>query len=121
MTEDYADMTRDELIKFIIYQRERMEESDAARKESDSRISELTDKIGELTELLRKSNEAMSAMAVQISELLKQLREKDRKIAELQSEIKSGRKERFGRKSPKSTKGRDDDKPQPFLDQGFPL
>ena len=56
LAEDYADMTRDELIKFIIYQRERMEESDAARKESDRRISELTDKISELTELLRKSN-----------------------------------------------------------------
>ena len=68
--EDYADMNRDELIKLIIYQRERMEESDAARKESDRRISELTDKISELTELLRKSNETTSSMAVQMSELL---------------------------------------------------
>lgn len=102
LAEDYADMTRDELIKFIIYQRERMEESDAARKESDRRISELTDKISELTELLRKSNEATSAMAVQMSGLLKQLGEKDRKIAELQSEVKAGRK------SQKGTKGRGD-------------
>ena len=108
LAEDYADMTRDELIKLIIYQRERMEESDAARKESDRRISELTDKISELTELLRKSNESTSAMSVQMSELLKQLGEKDRKISELQSEVKAGRKERFGRKSQKGTKGRDD-------------
>ena len=108
LAEDYADMTGDELIKLIIYQRERMEESDAARKESDRRISELTDKISELTELLRKSNESTSAMSVQMSELLKQLGEKDRKISELQSEVKAGRKERFGRKSQKGTKGRDD-------------
>ena len=71
--DDYADMTRDELIKLAIYQRERMEELEAARKESDRRISELTDKISELTELLRKSNESTSAMSVQMSELLKQL------------------------------------------------
>ena len=117
LAEDYADMTRDELIKLIIYQRERMEESDAARKESDRRISELTDKISELTELLRKSNEATSAMAVQMSGLLKQLGEKDRKIAELQSEVKAGRKDRFGRKSQKGTKGRGDaNRPTPHTD-----
>ena len=117
MAEDYADVTRDELIKLSIYQRERMEESDAARKESDRRISELTDKISELTELLRKSNEATSAMAVQMSELLKQLGEKDRKIAELQSEVKAGRKDRFGRKFQKGTKVRDDDnQPTPHTD-----
>ena len=117
--EDYADMNRDELIKLIIYQRERMEESDAARKESDRRISELTDKISELTELLRKSNETTSSMAVQMSELLNQLKEKDRQIAELQSEVKSGRKERFGRKSQKGTraKGKDDEnRPTPHRD-----
>ena len=117
--EDYADMNRDELIKLIIYQRERMEESDAARKESDRRISELTDKISELTELLRKSNETTSSMAVQMSELLNQLKEKDRQIAELQSEVKSGRKERFGRKSQKGTraKGKDgENRPTPHRD-----
>ena len=117
--EDYADMNRDELIKLIIYQRERMEESDAARKESDRRISELTDKISELTELLCKSNETTSSMAVQMSELLNQLKEKDRQIAELQSEVKSGRKERFGRKSQKGTraKGKDDEnRPTPHRD-----
>ena len=117
LAEDYADVTRDELIKLIIYQRERMEESDAARKESDRLISELTDKISELTELLRKSNEATSAMAVQMSGLLKQLGEKDRKIAELQSEVKAGRKDRFGRKSQKGTKGRGDaNRPTPHTD-----
>ena len=119
MPDDYADMNRDELIKLIIYQRERMEESDAARKESDRRISELTDKISELTELLRKSNETTSSMAVQMSEVLNQLKEKDRQIAELQSEVKSGRKERFGRKSQKGTraKGKDDEnRPTPHRD-----
>ena len=72
MAEDYADnMDRDELIKLAICQRERLEESDTARKESDRRISELTDRISELSEQLRKSNESMSAMAVQMSELIK--------------------------------------------------
>lgn len=83
VADDYADMNRDELIKLIIYLRERLEDADAARKESDRRISGLTDKISELTEQLRKSNETTSAMAVQMSELLGQLREKDRKIVEL--------------------------------------
>lgn len=107
--DDYADMNRDELIKLAIYQRERMEEMESARKESDRRISELTDKISELTELLRKSNETTSAMAVQVSELLRQLREKDRKIAELQSTVKAGRKNLFRRKSQKGTKAKDRD------------
>ena len=98
--DDYADMNRDELIKLAIYQRERLEESDAARKkereESAGRISaltaqvsELTDKISELTEQLRKNNESMSAMAGQVFGLMKQLREKDEKIAELQSTVKT--------------------------------
>ena len=117
--DDYADMNRDELIKLAIYQRERMEEMESARKESDRRISELTDKISELTELLRKGNETTSAMAVQVSELLRQLREKDRKIAELQSTVKAGRKNLFGRKSQKGTKAKDKDdenRPTPHTD-----
>ena len=57
MAADYADMNRDELIKLAIYQRERMDEMESARKESD-----------------RKNNEAMSAMAAQISELMRQLK-----------------------------------------------
>lgn len=112
-------MNRDELIKLIIYQRERMEEADFARKESDRRISELTGKISELTELLRKSNGTASAMVVQVSELMRQLREKDRKIAELQSTVKSGRKNLFGCKSPKWTKAKDKDyenRPTPCTD-----
>lgn len=115
--DDYADMNRDELIKLAIYQRERMEEMESARKESDRRISELTDKISELTELLRKGNETTSAMAVQVSELLRQLREKDRKIAELQSTVKAGRKNLFGRKSQKGTRNRNDEsRPTPHTD-----
>lgn len=117
--DDYADMNRDELIKLAVYQRERMEEMESARKESDRRISELTDKISELTELLRKGNETTSAMAVQVSELLRQLREKDRKIAELQSTVKTGRKDLFGRKSQKGTKVKDRDdenRPTPHTD-----
>lgn len=119
MADDYADMNRDELIKLIIYQRERMEEAASARKESDRRISELTEKISELTEMLRKSHEATSAMAVQVSELLRQLREKDRKIADLQSTVKSGRKNLFGRKSQKGTKAKDkgdEDRTTPHTD-----
>ena len=117
--DDYADMNRDELIKLAVYQRERMEEMESARKESDRRISELTDKISELTELLRKGNETTSAMAVQVSELLRQLREKDRKIAELQSTVKAGRKNLFGRKSQKGTQAKDRDdenRPTPHTD-----
>ena len=60
---DYADMNRDELIKLAIYQRERMDEMESARKESDRKNAELTDKLSALTEQLRKNNEAMSAMA----------------------------------------------------------
>ena len=103
-------MNRDELIKLAIYQRERLEESDAARKkereESAGRISaltaqvsELTDKLSELTEQLRKNNESMSAMAGQVFGLMKQLRKKDGKIAELQSTVKVGRRHLFDRKS----------------------
>ena len=106
----YADMSRDELIKLAVYQRERLEESDAARKkereESAGRISaltaqvsELTDKLSELTEQLRKNNESMSAMAGQVFGLMKQLRKKDGKIAELQSTVKVGRRHLFDRKS----------------------
>ena len=73
-----------------------MEEAEAARKENDRRISEPTDKIPELTGMLRKSNGTTSAMAVQVSEQLRQLREKDRKIAELQSTVKAGRKNLSG-------------------------
>ena len=104
--DDYADMNRDELIKLAIYQRERLEESDAARKkereESAGRISaltaqvsELTDRLSELTEQLRKNNKSMSAMTEQVFGLMKQLREKDEKIAELQSTVKVGRRYLF--------------------------
>lgn len=107
VADDYADMNRDELIKLIFYLRERLEEADFARKESDRRISELTDKVSELTEQLRKGNDTATAMAVQMSELLKQLREKDGKIAELQSTVKVGRRHLFDRKSQKGTSNRD--------------
>ncbi len=119
MADDYADMKRDELIKLAIYQRERMDEMEAARNETDRQNAELADRLSELTEQLRRSNEAMSAMAVQVSELLKQLREKDNKIAELQSTVKAGRKSLFGRKSQKGIKVKDkddDNRPTPHTD-----
>lgn len=119
VADDYADMNRDELIKLIIYLRGRLEDADAARKESDRRISGLTEKISELTEQLRKSNETTSTMAVQMSELLRQLKDKDRKIAELQSTVKAARKNMFGSKSQKGTKakGRDNGNgPTPHTD-----
>lgn len=123
VADDYADMNRDELIKLIIYLRERLEDADAARKaarkESDRRISGLTDKISELTEQLRKSNETTSAMAIQMSELLRQLKDKDRKIAELQSTSKAARKNMFGSKSQKGTKAKGKDNgngPTPHTD-----
>lgn len=124
----YADMNRDELIKLIIYLQERLEEADFARKkereESSGRISglteqvsALTDKMSELTEQLRKNNEAMSAMAVQMAEQSRLLNEKDRKISELQSTVKVGRRHLFDRKSQKDTRNRDDDnRPTPHTD-----
>ena len=66
-------------------------------------MSELTDKISELTEQLRKNNESMSAMTAQVFGLMKRLREKDEKIAELQSTVKVGRRHLFDRKSQKGT------------------
>ena len=91
-------MNRDELIKLIVYLRERLEESDTARRrereESASRISDLTaqvsaltEKISELTNMLHKSQEDMSALTFQLSALLGQLGEKDRLIADLQSTV----------------------------------
>lgn len=111
--DDYADMNRDELIKLIEYLRERLEETEACRKENDRRISELTDRISGLTEMLRQSNEHASVMAAQLSELVRQLREKDRKIAELESTAKAARKNLFGRKSQKGTKAKDKDDGNP--------
>ena len=108
----YADMNRDELARLAIYQRERMEEAEAIRRkeheESAGRISalttqvsELTDKLSELTEQLRKNNESLSAMTEQVFGLMRQLREKDEKIAELQSAVKVRRKNLLERKSQK--------------------
>ena len=106
----YADMSREELIKLVVYLQDRLEESDAARsKEREglaAQVSALTDRISELTEQLRKTNESMSAMAVQLSEQSRLLREKDREIAGLQSTVKVGRKHLFGGKSQKGTKAK---------------
>lgn len=107
--DDYADMNRDELVKLAIYQRERMEEMEAARKESDRKNAELTDKLSALTEQLRKNNEAMSAMTAQISELMRQLKTEREEAAKLRSEVKAGRKNLFGRKSQKGTRAKDRD------------
>ena len=115
VADDYADMNRDELIKLIVYQRERLEEADASRRrereESASRISALTaqvsaltEKISELTDMLRKSREDTSALTLQLSSLLKQLVEKDKLIADLQSTVKVGRKNLYGEKSQKGIK-----------------
>ena len=125
---DYADMNRDELVKLAIYQRERMEEAEAIRRkeheESAGRISalmtqvsELTDKLSELTEQLRNSNESLSVMTEQVFGLMRQLREKDEKIAELQSTVKVGRRHLFDRKSQKGTRKKDDEnRPTPHVD-----
>ena len=115
--DDYADMNRDELIKLAIYQRERMEEMEAARKESDRKNAELTGRISELTELLRKSNEAMSTMAGQMSELIRQLKAEREESAKLRSEVKVGRRHLFDRKSQKGTRNKDDEnRPTPHTD-----
>ena len=115
--DDYADMNRDELIKLAIYQRERMEEMEAARKESDRKNAELTGRISELTELLRKSNEAMSTMAGQMSELIRQLKAEREESAKLRSEVKVGRRHLFDRKSQKGTRKKDDEnRPTPHTD-----
>ena len=117
--DDYADMNRDELIKLAIYQRERMEEMESARKESDRQNAELTDKLSALTEQLRKNNEAMSAMATQVSELMRQLKAEREAAAKLRSEVKVGRRHLFGRKSQKGTKAKDRDdenRPTPHTD-----
>ena len=116
---DYADMNRDELIKLAIYQRERMDEMESARKESDRKNAELTDKLSALTEQLRKNNEAMSTMAAQISELMRQLKAEREEAAKLRSEVKAGRGHMFDRKSQKGTKakGKDDEnRPAPHTD-----
>ncbi len=102
-------MNRDELIKLAIYQRERLEEMEAARKESDRKKAELTDRISELTEQLRKSNEAVFTMTEQISELMRQLKAEKEKSAKLQSAVKVGKRNLFGRKSQKGTKTKDKD------------
>ena len=118
--QNYADMTRDELIKLIIYQRECMEETEVSRKKEreDSavrisalaaEVSELNKRVGELTEKLKAGSQNAFEMARLVSGLLEQLWEKDRKIAELQSEVKASCKNRFGHKSPKGTKGSDDE------------
>ena len=112
-------MNRDELIKLAIYQRERMDEMESARKESDRKNAELTDKLSALTEQLRKNNEAMSAMAAQISELMRQLKAEREEAAKLRSEVKAGRGHMFDRKSQKGTKakGKDDEnRPAPHMD-----
>ena len=128
VADDYADMDRDELVKLVIFLQERLEEADLARRkereESSGRISgltaqvsALTDKISELTEQLRKNNGAMSAMAVQMAEQSRLINEKDRKISELQSTVKVGRRHLFDRKSQKCTRKRDDDnRPTPHTD-----
>ena len=117
VADDYADMNRDELIKLAIYQRERLEEADLARRESDRKNAELSDKLTEQTELLRKSNEAVSAMAVQVSELTRQLKAEREESAKLRSEVKAGRKHLFGTKSQKGTRSKDDDNmPTPHTD-----
>ena len=84
-------MNRDELIKLIIYQRERMEAMEVGRKESDRRISELTDKISALTEQLRKSNDAMSAMTVHMSELMWHSRQKRKSLRNYRGELTTRR------------------------------
>ena len=117
--DDYADMNRDELIKLAIYQRERMEEMEAARKETDRRNATLTEQLSALTEQLRKSNEAMSEMAAQMSELMRQLKAEREESAKLRSEVKIGRRHMVDRKSQKGTKakGKDDEnRPTPHTD-----
>ena len=130
VADDYADMNRDELIKQIIYLRERLEEAEAARKkeheESSERISALTSevsglnrRVGELTDMLKASYVSASETAVQMSELLRQLKNKDKKIAELQSTAKVARKNMFGSKSQKGTKAKGKDNgngPTPHTD-----
>ena len=109
----YADMNRDELIKLAAYLTERLEESDVARKkereESAGSISALTAQVSALTEELRKSNEAVFTMAGQISELMRQLQAEKEKSAKLQSAVKVGKRNLFGRKSQKGTKAKDKD------------
>lgn len=119
----YADMNRDELIKLAAYLTERLEESDVARKkereESAGSISALTAQVSALTEELRKSNEAVFTMAGQISELMRQLQAEKEKSAELQSAVKVGKRNLFGRKSQKGTKAKDkddDNLPTPHTD-----
>ena len=119
----YADMNRDELIRLAAYLTERLEESDVARKkereESAGSISALTAQVSALTEELRKSNEAVFTMAGQISELMRQLQAEKEKSAKLQSAVKVGKKNLFGRKSQKGTKAKDkddDNLPTPHTD-----
>ena len=119
----YADMNRDELIKLAAYLTERLEESEATRKkereESAGSISALTAQVSALTEELRKSNEAVFTMAGQISELMRQLQAEKEKSAELQSAVKVGKRNLFGRKSQKGTKAKDkddDNLPTPHTD-----
>lgn len=102
-------MSREELIRLVVYLQERLEESGAARKADSRRMSEMSDKISELTELLRKSNEAMSAMAVQVSDLMRQLKTEKEESAKLRSEVKVGRRNRFVRKYQKGTRKSDDE------------
>lgn len=120
VADDYADMDRDELIRLIAFLRERLEEAESSRKkeheESSERISALTSevsvlnrRVGELTDMLKASYVSASETSMQMSELLRQLKDKDRKIAELQSTAKVARKNLFGRKSQKGTKAKDRD------------
>lgn len=105
---------------FIIYQRECMEEAKISRKKEckDSvvrisalaaEVSELNKRGGELTEMLKVGSQNASEMASWVwgGRVAGTVQGKGQ--GDSGTEVKAGHKDRFGRKSQKGTKGRDDE------------
>lgn len=112
----YRDMTSEEKSKLLIYQQQMLEEERKQKAAQLAKIEEMADSLKKMTASMSESNARLVSMMDMLSplrdenaRLRKELAEANKKNAAQTEQLKLGRKHRFGSKSQKGTKAKDDE------------
>lgn len=113
---DCADMTRDELLRFVEFLLEQIDQQRRSREEDRKMLESLQTQVEEMTRAMDRNSESRNRLSEAVSRLVEQLEAKDRQIAELEKKLADltargsrDAKQKYGTKSLKRTSAHTDD------------
>lgn len=99
----YSDMTREEIIRLAMYQRDMLASSEQKLKQREADMSALYAKIDSLIDQLKQSNDIAMRATAKMAEKDDEIRRLSALVQSLTDQLKLGNKQRFGKRSQKGS------------------